>query len=77
MDAAVREVFEETGYDIRILIQENNFLEAFIHDSVARLYIIPGIPEDTHFEARTRNEIKVCEFCCLLLFFIKKGKLMY
>ncbi len=58
-DAAVREVFEETGFDIRVLIQKSSFLDAVIHDSNARMYIIPGVPDNTHFEAKTRKEIKV------------------
>ena len=58
-DAAVREVFEETGFDIRTLIQENCFLDASVHDSHARMYLILGGPEDTVFEPKTRNEIRV------------------
>ncbi|GBP21883.1 m7GpppN-mRNA hydrolase [Eumeta japonica] len=59
---AAREVLEETGFDISKLINKNDYIEATIHDQVARLYIIGHIPRDTKFRPRTRNEIKACEW---------------
>ena len=65
IDAAVREVFEETGYDSRQIIREKWFLEAQVNGNEAKMYIIPGVPDDTHFEPKTRKEIRVSQSCFL------------
>lgn len=62
---AVREVFEETGFDIGNLIDKNDFVESIIHDRLVRLYIISGIKKDTKFEPQTRKEIKNVEWFTL------------
>ena len=59
IDAAVREMFEETGYDSRGIICEDWFLEAQVNGSEAKMYVIPGVPDNTHFEPKTRKEIRV------------------
>ncbi|CAG9566326.1 unnamed protein product [Danaus chrysippus] len=59
---ASREVLEETGFDISNLINKQDYIEATIHDQIARLYIIGNISRDTKFQPRTRNEIKACEW---------------
>ena len=59
VDTAVREIYEETGFDSRGIIQKDRYLEASINESDARMYIIPGIPEDTEFAPKTRKEIRV------------------
>ncbi|CAH0399590.1 unnamed protein product [Chilo suppressalis] len=59
---AVREVLEETGFDISKLINKNDYIEAMIHEQIVRLYIIGYIPRNTKFQPRTRNEIKACEW---------------
>ena len=59
VDAAVRELFEETGFDSRGIIQEKWHLVAQVNGSEAKMYIIPGVPDDTHFEPKTRKEIRV------------------
>ena len=53
------QVYEETGFDIRDLIQESQYLEAQVGDNNARMYIIPGVPEETSFAPKTRKEIRV------------------
>ncbi|XP_016286845.1 m7GpppN-mRNA hydrolase isoform X3 [Monodelphis domestica] len=57
-DCAAREVFEETGFDIRDYICKDDYIELRINDQLARLYIIPGIPKDTKFNPKTRREIR-------------------
>ncbi|KAI1762535.1 hypothetical protein GGR53DRAFT_501398 [Hypoxylon sp. FL1150] len=62
LDCAIREVYEETGYDLREagLVEKNepvHPLEVTMHDQQVRLYVFRGIPEDTIFETRTRKEI--------------------
>ncbi|XP_054287061.1 m7GpppN-mRNA hydrolase-like isoform X1 [Macrosteles quadrilineatus] len=59
---AAREVLEETGFDISNLLNQNEYIEATIHEQLVRLYIIPGVPLDTKFEPKTRNEIKAVEW---------------
>ncbi|TGJ82927.1 hypothetical protein E0Z10_g5861 [Xylaria hypoxylon] len=62
IDCAIREVYEETGYDLRAagLVEKNapvHPLEVTMHDQQVRLYVFRGISENTIFETRTRKEI--------------------
>ena len=52
-------MLEETGFDISELINQEQFLECRINEQLSRLYIVPGVPLGTKFQAKTRNEIKV------------------
>ena len=55
---AVREVHEETGFDISEYIDQEEWIEQVINDQTVRLYLIPGVPETTQFKTNTRCEIK-------------------
>ncbi|KAJ3206576.1 mRNA-decapping enzyme subunit 2, partial [Dinochytrium kinnereticum] len=57
IECAVREVLEETGYDISGLIRENEYVERTIKEQRIRLYIITGVSESTNFSTQTRKEI--------------------
>uniref|UniRef100_T1IWP2 mRNA-decapping enzyme 2 n=1 Tax=Strigamia maritima TaxID=126957 RepID=T1IWP2_STRMM len=59
---AIREVLEETGFDMSKLINKDEYLEHSMNDQVIRLYIITGVPNDTKFQPKTRNEIKSVEW---------------
>lgn len=60
---AVREVYEETGYDCGHLINEHAFIEGQTSNyQYTRLYIVKNVPIDTKFCPRTRNEIKDCSW---------------
>ncbi|GFT82764.1 m7GpppN-mRNA hydrolase [Nephila pilipes] len=59
---AIREVLEETGFDITDLLDREVYLEHYFNDQLIRLYIISGIPVDAKFQPKTRNEIKGCEW---------------
>jgi mRNA-decapping enzyme subunit 2 len=61
-DCAIREIYEETGFDIRALIRSEHYLECESRDGerASRMYIIPGVPEETEFKPRVRKEIRVC-----------------
>lgn len=59
---AIREVFEETGFDIANYIDPDLYLESVINEQLVRLYVITGIPHSTKFQPKTRYEIKACEW---------------
>lgn len=59
---AIREVYEETGYDCSKGIKANDYIELIINFQYTRLYLVTGVPLDTKFQPRTRNEIKCCEW---------------
>lgn len=61
-DCAVREVMEETGFDIKNRICKDMFIEQKISDQLVRLYIIPGVPNETKFNPKTRKEIRNIEW---------------
>ncbi|KAI0726156.1 pyrophosphatase DCP2 [Fomitopsis betulina] len=54
---AVREVLEETGYDLDGQIVPEDVIQMSIKEQSISLYIVPGVPEDYHFETKTRKEI--------------------
>ena len=67
LDCAVREVYEETGFDISAagLVQEEKdmkYIEVTMREQHMRLYVFRGVPKDTHFEPRTRKEISKIEW---------------
>jgi mRNA-decapping enzyme subunit 2 len=62
LDCAVREVYEETGFDISAagLVKEAKdmkYIEVTMREQHMRLYVFRGVPMDTYFEPRTRKEI--------------------
>lgn len=61
-DCAVREVLEETGFDIKNRICKDVYIEQKITDQLVRLYIIPGVSKDTKFNPKTRKEIRNIEW---------------
>jgi len=56
-ECAIREVYEEIGFNLTGLIKESDYIEQKVRDQVIKLYIIPFVPEDTEFRPRTKNEI--------------------
>ncbi|EKG15656.1 hypothetical protein MPH_07091 [Macrophomina phaseolina MS6] len=62
LDCAVREVYEETGFDARAagLVKDESqmkYIEVSMREQHMRLYVFRGVPMDTYFEPRTRKEI--------------------
>ncbi|KAF2204138.1 hypothetical protein GQ43DRAFT_478455 [Delitschia confertaspora ATCC 74209] len=62
LDCAIREVYEETGYDIREAGldksgREIKYISIPMREQDIGLFVFRGVPMDTHFEARTRKEI--------------------
>ncbi|CAI7723255.1 mRNA-decapping enzyme 2, putative [Plasmodium vivax] len=54
---ACREIYEEIGIDIFPYIDEQVFIETHIEDQPIKLFIIPGVKEETKFQPKTRKEI--------------------
>ncbi|KAM3127492.1 hypothetical protein pb186bvf_020422 [Paramecium bursaria] len=63
-ECAIREVWEEIGYDISKKISERDFLEYICEESnqLQRMYIITGVSENQKFITRTRFEIGLIEW---------------
>lgn len=60
---AVREVYEETGFDCGHLVDGSQFVEGQTSNyQYTRLYIVKNVPIETKFCPRTRNEIKDCSW---------------
>ena len=61
LDCAIREVYEETGFDIKKAGLAGNdelkHIDVTMREQHMRLYVFRGVPMDTHFEPRTRKEI--------------------
>lgn len=53
------QVFEETSFDIRSYLKEEDAIELVVREQKIKLYIIVGVPEDAEFSPRTRKEISV------------------
>ncbi|KAL4988519.1 Dcp2, box A domain-containing protein [Aspergillus falconensis] len=67
LDCAIREVYEETGYDVReaglVPGDENvKFIEITMREQHMRLYVFRGVPQNAYFEPRTRKEISKIEW---------------
>ena len=62
LDCAIREVYEETGFDVREagLVPADGkvkYIELPIRNHQVRLYVFRDVPLDTKFEPKTRKEI--------------------
>ncbi|KAL0930774.1 uncharacterized protein CTRU02_213509 [Colletotrichum truncatum] len=80
LECAIREVYEETGYDLHAagLVPENRdvkYIEVTMREQQLRLYVFRNVPLDTHFQPRTRKEISKIQWYKLseLPAFRKKG----
>lgn len=54
---AIREVWEETGFDVSGLLKVEDALEVVIGEQRIRLFIVGGVSENITFAPRTKNEI--------------------
>ncbi|THV04962.1 DCP2-domain-containing protein [Dendrothele bispora CBS 962.96] len=59
---AVREVLEETGYNLAGQINSADVIEMVIKEQRIVLYIVPGVPEEFPFKTKTRKEISKIEW---------------
>eukprot|EP00162_Nutomonas_longa_P005543 comp16198_c0_seq1/m.25609 comp16198_c0_seq1/g.25609 ORF comp16198_c0_seq1/g.25609 comp16198_c0_seq1/m.25609 type:complete len:336 (-) comp16198_c0_seq1:45-1052(-) len=59
LSCAIREVFEETGFDCAEYIEKpSDYIQKTINNKIVRLYIALSVPESTAFITRTRKEIE-------------------
>ncbi|MFQ6646795.1 hypothetical protein Gotur_019864 [Gossypium turneri] len=56
---AIREVLEETGFDVSALLNKDEYIEVIFGQQRVRLYIIAGVKDDTPFAPLTKKEISV------------------
>lgn len=54
---AIREVLEETGFDVSALLNKDEYIEVIFGQQRVRLYIIAGVKDDTPFAPLTKKEI--------------------
>ncbi|KAF9732607.1 hypothetical protein PMIN01_09465 [Paraphaeosphaeria minitans] len=62
LECAIREVYEETGYDLKDagLVRPESEMKSIavnMREQSMLLYVFRGVPMDTYFEPRTRKEI--------------------
>lgn len=57
---AAREVFEEVGYDVSGKIHKKRYIDVGLNGNSKRMrmFLVPGVPENTSFETHTRKEIE-------------------
>jgi len=58
VECAIREVFEEVGYDARSKIVKNICLDMGLSLRESKLFVVINVPETTKFVTHTRNEIQ-------------------
>ncbi|XVF75544.1 hypothetical protein PTKIN_Ptkin13bG0195900 [Pterospermum kingtungense] len=54
---AIREVLEETGFDVSGLLNKDEYIEVRFGQQRVRLYIVSGVKDDTAFAPLTKKEI--------------------
>ncbi|GFP85104.1 serine carboxypeptidase 1 [Phtheirospermum japonicum] len=56
---AIREVLEEMGFNVSILLNKDDHIEMIFRQQRVRLYIIAGVKDDTYFAPQTMKEISI------------------
>lgn len=59
---AIREVYEEIGFDISPYLNPDDFIEVTIRQKNFKLYIVTGVPGNSKFCPQTRKEISKIEW---------------
>ncbi len=62
LQCAIRETYEETGFNAGAHCNENDFIISFQDQKKVQLFIASNVSEDTVFECQTRKEISKIEF---------------
>ncbi|KAG7194372.1 mRNA-decapping enzyme subunit 2 [Scheffersomyces spartinae] len=61
-ECAIREAEEETGFNCRDLLNENDVIDRNIGGKNYKIYLVKNVPEDFDFEPQVRNEIAQLEW---------------
>ncbi|KAG6898110.1 hypothetical protein C0992_005437 [Termitomyces sp. T32_za158] len=61
-NCAIREVLEETGYNLAGQLNPDHVIEMSIREQKISLFIVPGVPENYPFKTKTRKEISKIEW---------------
>ncbi|KAH6760379.1 decapping 2 [Perilla frutescens var. hirtella] len=56
-NCAIREVLEETGFDVSKFLNKDEYIEMIFGQQRVRLYIVAGVKDDTLFAPLTKKEI--------------------
>eukprot|EP00889_Picochlorum_renovo_P004602 jgi/Picre1/31632/NNA_006983.t1 len=56
-ECAIREVLEETGFDITDKLVKKHYIQLTLGDQATKLFIVQGVQEDTLFAPHVRGEI--------------------
>ncbi|KAF9453828.1 DCP2-domain-containing protein [Macrolepiota fuliginosa MF-IS2] len=59
---AIREVLEETGYNLAGKLKPEDVIELSIKEQRISLFVVPGVEEDFPFQTKTRKEISRIEW---------------
>ncbi|KAF8745628.1 hypothetical protein AX14_006943 [Amanita brunnescens Koide BX004] len=59
---AIREVLEETGYNLAEKINSKDVIEMSIREQKISLFVVSGVPEGFSFKTKTRKEISKIEW---------------
>ncbi|KAJ3564386.1 hypothetical protein NP233_g8330 [Leucocoprinus birnbaumii] len=59
---AIREVLEETGYNLAGKLDPDHVIELSIKEQRISLFVVPGVEEDFPFQTKTRKEISRIEW---------------
>ncbi|KAJ8904659.1 hypothetical protein NDN08_001177 [Rhodosorus marinus] len=62
LEASIREVDEETGYNFAPKARENDSMELIQQGVRTIIFVVKDVPEDTPFEPKTRKEIAKIEW---------------
>jgi 8-oxo-dGTP pyrophosphatase MutT (NUDIX family) len=54
IDCAARETLEECGYDAAGRLNEQDSFSVVHNSKLIKMYIVPDVPEDFHFEPQVR-----------------------
>ena len=60
---AIREVFEETGYDISDKLVPDTCFRYTLHDTLVHLYIAVNVDRNFNFHPHLRKEIRYVQVC--------------
>lgn len=71
---AIREVYEEIGFDITPYIDSYSFIELIKNEQIIRLYVIKHISKHTKFTPKTRCEIRNIQWFKIKDLFYNRGQ---